>query len=1011
MTAEPIRGHVDGLEGSYVAGWAVNAAGTPCAITIRDARKKILAAGVASVERPDLMSVGNGRCDIAFRIPLPSLSVAKSLHVWADGVPISHAPIQLGHGLFDGHVSVGAAHAEGWVAERVANFAAPLITAVDQYGTIVMQGQSRRDEVPADAWFAPARFTGLFEDSAFGRGELLLSFLANGTKFAEGTCNLPLHGFLETASADRCTGWLLSPVAPNRAFTIEVWRNGKPVGKTKTDIIRTDVQSAYPACRKSGFSAALPTVAVEERAFTTLSLRFPGSSKELLDGPHVVGSQALMVGSARQISRLALGAEYGALGEVERSVLQAALTDFIKRARSQSFLAFDRQPRDDAAFASATRLNVIIPIYKGAAVTRACIESVLACRSSQDKIVLIDDCSPDADMPAALAPFKTVKNVFLLRNTKNLGFVKTVNRGLGLSHEGDVLLLNSDTRLFPGCLDELSAIARSAPDIGTVTALSNNATIFSYPHADARCEVLDDITWPELAAIALRKNHGQCADVPTGHGFCLLIRRGVLRRVGGLDEAFGRGYGEENDLCARAADLGYRNVAACGVIVEHREGVSFGTDKADLLARNMKLLDSRFPEYSEMIEQSERRDDLRAARWSLDAARLERASASGQSFALIVCHTLGGGTHRAIADIEATVGYGDAHRITLSCRLDGVLELTCESPLVHAVFASDESADLMALLSAANIGLVAVHQALGFSLGFLNDFGAWVEGRNAIYYAHDFYPLCPRVTMIDAVGRFCNLAAPDLCTRCVAAGGAHEASRLDGLAADRHRALFGQFLKCFRYIIAPSENAAAFYRSAFGHLSVEAIPHPAYSLEFPAQARTGTDDEVILFGAIGPHKGSAELLAIAHQAKLTHPHLTFRVIGYTDIDDKLNDVGNVTIVGKYQPYEMADIVAQSRGRLALFLSGWPETFSYTLTEAVQLGFIPLVPNLGAPADRVAQAGFGAVFDYPFTASTVLGLIDDIASGRRQPFRKNAGPSAYAPDTRSIERTRVLLAVG
>jgi hypothetical protein len=152
------------------------------------------------------------------------------------------------------------------------------------------------------------------------------------------------------------------------------------------------------------------------------------------------------------------------------------------------------------------------------------------------------------------------------------------------------------------------------------------------------------------------------------------------------------------------------------------------------------------------------------------------------------------------------------------------------------------------------------------------------------------------------------------------------------------------------------------------------------------------------------------LLAIAHLARLTHPKLSFRVIGYTNIDEDLIEAGNVTITGAYKPDELPDLVAQTHGRLALFLPNWPETFSYTLTEAVQLGFIPLVPNIGAPADRVTAAGFGAVFDFPVSPMAVLNLIDEIGSGKRKAWKRNAALSAYAPDPQSIEKTARIFGV-
>jgi hypothetical protein len=66
--------------------------------------------------------------------------------------------------------------------------------------------------------------------------------------------------------------------------------------------------------------------------------------------------------------------------------------------------------------------------------------------------------------------------------------------------------------------------------------------------------------------------------------------------------------------------------------------------------------------------------------------------------------------------------------------------------------------------------------------------------------------------------------------------------------------------------------------------------------------------------------------------------------------------------------------------VALFLHGWPETFSYTLTEAVENGLIPVVPNIGAPAERVRAAGFGVVFPFPINPAEVLDILANVAAG-------------------------------
>src|SRR5208282_598546 len=109
---------------------------------------------------------------------------------------------------------------------------------------------------------------------------------------------------------------------------------------------------------------------------------------------------------------------------------------------------------------------------------------------------------------------------------------------------------------------------------------------------------LADCDWNEIAAIALRENSGRLVDVPTGHGFCLLIKQEILTRIPHLNEAYGKGYGEENELCLRSADLGWRHVAALGAFVEHRESVSFGSERAALVKKNLAYLEGIFPEYS-----------------------------------------------------------------------------------------------------------------------------------------------------------------------------------------------------------------------------------------------------------------------------------------------------------------------------------------------------------------------------------------------------------------------------
>ena len=1007
--SEPTLGQLDGLEGTYAVGWAQGNGTAPCTITIA-AGDLVVAQGTASLQRVDTQNRSWTRGDCAFRVPVPSFQHQAELRVLADGVEIAGSPVTVGAGLFDGRMWLSQGAVAGWVTERTGGFRPPCVTIRDQNERVVMRTESKLDLRHADQHFTPARFAGELDQQCFGRSELRLSAYADDCKFAEATCDLSLVGILEAVSEEGCTGWLVSPGAPERTFEIEVLCNGQPIRRFVTNLPRADLLKNHPGGMSPGFDRSFALPEAEEGRAVTISFQLAGSDVELFEGPYVLASREEAVAAARRMSRLALGG--GGLTVAERAVLGEAVGDYLAKVRASEKTVFKKRTFAPPDMLARHKVNIVIPVYRDTATTRICIEAVLACRlDHDDTVIIVDDCSPEPQMQALLESFEQAPNVHVLRNAANLGFIKSVNRALSFCGDGDVLMLNSDTRMFPGGLEELQKVAHSSPDIGTVTAMSNNATIFSYPHQRHTRDRLEDIGWEALAALTLEQNRGRAIDVPTGHGFCLYVRGDVLRRVGRLDESFGRGYGEENDFCARAADLGYRNVAAPGAFVEHRESHSFAQEKEELLAQNLRLLHGRFPEYQVTILESERRDDLRSARWGLDGARLRRASEAGTGFALVVHHDLGGGTNRAISEIEKAAGYGGAVKMTLTCRADGWRELVCLAPFVRAIFAPDEGADLLDLLASADIVLVVVHHVLGFSAEFIDGFREWLPGRHSIFHVHDYYSLCPRVTMIDAVGQFCDVAAAPVCDRCIALDGRHGSSRLTDMTTAEHRALFERFLLAFTHVVAPSHAAAAYVRREFPRVSVEVIPHPELSAGFPPQARRGTDDEIVLLGALGAHKGSGTLLDIARLALLTRPHLRFRVIGYTDRDEELRDLGNVDITGSYSAASLPHMAAHTQGRLALFLSGWPETYSYTLTEAATLGFVPLVPDIGAPAERVRAAGFGAVFGFPIVPAEVLALIDSIAGKTTVPWKKGAGPGAFAPLAASIRQTRTLYLSG
>ena len=271
-------------------------------------------------------------------------------------------------------------------------------------------------------------------------------------------------------------------------------------------------------------------------------------------------------------------------------------------------------------------VDIVVPVYRGEAETRACLESVLAARSRTPvEVVVIDDASPEPAISAWLRGLAAQGRITLIAHADNRGFVASVNEGMQRHPERDVVLLNSDTEVADGWIDRLAAHFAADPAIGTATPFSTNATICSYPRTLAANAMPAGETTASLDAAFAAANAARRVDIPTAVGFCMAITRRCLERVGLFDvERYGAGYGEEVDFCMRAARAGFRNVLAGDVFVRHVGEVSFGGSGADRRARAQAMVDALYPEFQQRLARFIPADPPRMLRRRADLQRLRR---------------------------------------------------------------------------------------------------------------------------------------------------------------------------------------------------------------------------------------------------------------------------------------------------------------------------------------------------------------------------------------------------
>ena len=254
----------------------------------------------------------------------------------------------------------------------------------------------------------------------------------------------------------------------------------------------------------------------------------------------------------------------------------------------------------------------MVPVYNGADVLPGCLESLARTLPAGADVELVDDASPDERIVPLLESHASRAGWRVVRQSRNLGFVGTVNAAFA-RHDGDVVLLNSDTVVTRGWLDAIARCAASDARIATVTPFSNNAEICSIPEF---CRANPSPSDPDrVAAACAAAGEPEYPELPTAVGFCMWVSRAALDQLGDFDAAtFGRGYGEENDFCLRAAAHGRRNVLCDDAYVVHVGGQSFAATGHAPGGENLARLVARYPRYNALIADFIARDPLAARR-------------------------------------------------------------------------------------------------------------------------------------------------------------------------------------------------------------------------------------------------------------------------------------------------------------------------------------------------------------------------------------------------------------
>jgi glycosyltransferase involved in cell wall biosynthesis len=235
--------------------------------------------------------------------------------------------------------------------------------------------------------------------------------------------------------------------------------------------------------------------------------------------------------------------------------------------------------------------SIIIPCWNQLSFTRLCVASLFRHTRRPWELIAIDNGSTDGTSTylAGIQDAAPVP-VTIISNARNVGFPAACNQGLKVARGDYLVLLNNDVVVTEAWLNQLVALAEITTDgtsttehtgsaeqeteggrkrrevIGLVGPMSNYA---------APPQLVGNVTYADMDQMQVfasrwRDEHrGQWFTAGKLSGFCLLMKRSVYEAIGGLDERFGLGFFDDDDLAERARHAGFELAVAHDLFIHH----------------------------------------------------------------------------------------------------------------------------------------------------------------------------------------------------------------------------------------------------------------------------------------------------------------------------------------------------------------------------------------------------------------------------------------------------------